>query len=164
MAYANIGDVFSRYAPIHTMIGAGDNDVTSNEVSSVFISDAESFINAHLAKRYVVPVTPEPLITMLASDLAIFNMMAEKLGEVPDFMQKRYDRAIDMLKKLVEGDMILTASGTTIVTTGDNFAWSSTESYHGIFSPVLDPLDQAVDQDWIDDDRAARVGDIGVGS
>lgn len=164
MAYATIGDIFSRYAPINTMVGTGANEVTSAEVSSVFIYDAESFINAHLAKRYVIPVTTEPLITMLTSDIAIANMMFEKLGELPNFMQTRYDRAMDMLKKLTEGDMILTASGTSLVSTGDQFAWSSTQSYHPTFSPVLDPLDQSADQEYIDAEKSARAGDIGVGS
>ncbi len=164
MAYATIQDVFSRYAPISTMVGAGTNDVTSVEVSSIFIADAESFMDAHLAKRYVVPVTTEPLVTMIATDLALANMLFEKLGELPGFMQPRYDRSLSMLEKLAAGDLILTSSLTTLVASGDQFAWSSTASYHPVFSPVLNPLDQAVDQDYIDDEKATRAGDIGVGS
>lgn len=164
MAYATIQDVFSRYAPIHTMVSSSDNDVTSVEVSSIFISDAESFMNTFLAKRYVVPVATEPVITMIATDLSISNMLFEKLGEIPGFIQPRYDRAMMLLDKLAAGDLILTSSGQVVVTSGDNFAWSTTGSFHSIFSPVLDALDQSVDQDWIDQDKANRVGDIGVGS
>ena len=51
MAYATIDDVFSRYAPINTMVGTGANDVTSVEVSSIFIADAESFMNAYLGRQ-----------------------------------------------------------------------------------------------------------------
>ena len=160
--YATIDDVFSRYAPIHTMVGTGNNEVSSAEVSSVFIGDAQSFMDAHLGKRYVVPVAAEPLITQIATDLAIANMMHEKLGEIPNFIQPRYDRAISMLDKLSEGKMILTSNSTTLTSSYDSFAWSSTQSYHSIFSPVLGELDQAADQDRIDADKNERSDDTGV--
>ena len=121
-------------------------------------------MNAYLGKRYETPVAVEPIITMIASDLAIANMMFEKLGELPNFMQPRYERAISMLEKLATGDLVLTSNSTSILTSGDNFAWSTTGSYHSIFSPVLGELDQSVDQDWVDADNDARVGDVGVGS
>lgn len=161
MAYARIDDIFARYAPIHTMVGTGTQDVTSLEVSSIFIADAESFMNTFLAKRYDTPVATEPVITMIAADLAISNMMFEKLGELPNFIQPRYDRAMMMLEKLSNGDLILTSNSTTIVTTGDNFAWSSTFNYHATFSPVLDELDQAVDRTWVESDQDERVDDYG---
>lgn len=162
MAYATIDDVFSRYPPIHTMVGSGNRDVTSVEISSVYIADAESFMDTHLAKRYTVPVYAEPVITMIACDLAISNMTLEKLGDIPGFMQPRYDRALSMLEKLASGDLILTSNSTSIVTSGDNFAFSTTQSYHPIFSPVLDELNQAADQDYIDAEKDARAGDLGV--
>jgi len=160
--YATIDDVFSRYAPIHTMVGSGSNDVTSVEVSSIFIADAQSFVDAHLAKRYVVPVEAEPLITQIATDLSIANMMFDKLGELPNFIQPRYDRAMKMLEKLSTGDLILTSNSTTLTSSYDSFAWSSTQSYHSIFSPVLGELDQAADQDRIDADKNERSDDTGV--
>jgi phage gp36-like protein len=156
--YATIDDVFARYAPIHTMVGTGNNDVASLEVSSIFIADAQSFVDAHLAKRYNTPVEAEPLITMIVTDISISNMLFEKLGELPNFMQPRYERSIDMLNKLASGDLILTSGSTTLVTTGDQYAWSTTQSYHAIFSPVLDELDQSADDTWIADDQDTRVG------
>ena len=159
MAYATIDDVFARYAPIYTMVGTGTQDVTSLEVSSIFIADAESFMNTFLAKRYSTPVATEPVITMIAADLAISNMMFEKLGELPNFIQPRYERAMMMLEKLSMGDLVLTSNSTSIVTTGDNFAWSTNLDYHSIFSPVLDELDQAADRDQILADKDERVAD-----
>lgn len=159
MAYATIGDIFARYAPIYTMVGTGKNDVTSLEVASIFIADAESFVNVHLAKRYQIPVAVEPVITMITADLAIANMMFEKMGELPNFIQPRYDRSMMMLEKLAGGDLILTSNSTSIVTTGDNFAWSTNMDYHSIFSPVLDELDQAADKDQVEADKDERVDD-----
>lgn len=160
MSYATIVDVFARYKPIGSMVGIGSLDVSSNDVASIFISDAEGFMNAFLASRYVVPVTTEPLITMIAADIATFNMMAEKLPGVPDFMQARYDRSLDYLERFSKGEMLLVASGTTLVTSGDSEAWSATGSFHPVFSPVLDPLDQAADVDYVEAERDIRDGDI----
>jgi len=156
MAYATITDVFARYKPIGSMVGAGSLDVSSDDVSSIFISDAEGFMNSFLAARYITPVTTEKMITMIASDFAVANMMFEKMPQIPDFIQGRYDRALSYLENLRDGKMLLTASNV-LVTSGDSEAWSSTGSYHPVFSPVLDDVDQAVDQTYVDaenDDRA----------
>ena len=125
MAYADINDVFSRFKPIRTMIGAGSFEVASLDVNSIFVSDAESLVDAYLAKRYVVPITPVPsLITQIASDLTIFNLLTEKQVQVPDSFQARYDRSIKTLEMLRDGEMTLPSS-VSQVSTGDNEAWSA---------------------------------------
>jgi phage gp36-like protein len=159
MAYATITDVFARYKPIGSMVGAGSLDTTSVDVASIYISDAEGIINAHLASRYVVPVTTEPLVTMLSSDLAISAMLLEKLGSQPPFMESRYNRAMDLLSKLSEGTLLLVASGTTNIQSGDNEAWSTTGSYHPVFSPVLEDIDQSVDVDYVNAENDVREND-----
>lgn len=162
MAYATIDDIFGRFKPIRTMIGAGSFEVSSGDVSSIFVLDADSFVDAYLAKRYVTPITPVPsMITQISSDLAIFNMMTEKQVQVPDSFQARYDRSIKTLEMLRDGEMVLPAN-VSIVSTGDNEAWSANQDFHSIFSPVLDELDQAADADWIEDARDVRVNDGGV--
>jgi len=158
MSYATINDIFKRYKPISTLVGSDSVQVASTDVSSIFSSDAESFIDAYVSRRYVVPLNPVPsLITQIASDLSIFNMMVEKLPQVPDFFQPRYDRAIKTLEMIRDGKMDLTSQ--TIVTTGDQEAWSSTMAYHPAFSPVLNPIDQAVDADQIGADQDDRSND-----
>ena len=57
MSYADIDDVFKRYSPIHTMVGSADNMVDSVHVSSVYVADAESFVDGYLSRRYEVPLT-----------------------------------------------------------------------------------------------------------
>ncbi len=145
MAYATISDIFSRFKPIRTMIGAGSFEVTSVDVTSIFIGDADSFVDAYLAKRYETPITPVPsIITQISADLSIFNMMTEKQVQVPDSFQARYDRSIKTLEMLRDGDMVL-PSDVSVVSTGDNEAWSAQQDYHSTFSPVLDELEQRVD-------------------
>ena len=161
MTYATISDVFKRYQPIQTIVGSETLQVTSVDVASIFLNDAESFIDAILAKRYTVPLTVVPAyITQITADIAIFNILLEHLPKVPDFFQPRYDRAMDMLAMINSGDLLVTSA--TPVSAGDQEAWSTTDGYHPVFSPVLDPMDQTVDDDRVDADNTTRVGDIGA--
>lgn len=151
MAYAGIDDVFARYKPIRTLVGVGSFEVSSDDVSSIFVSDAESFVDAYLGRRYVTPIDPVPhMITQVTTDLAIFNMMVEKQIQVPDSFQSRYDRSIKTLEMLRDGEMILSSS-VSLTSTGDQEVWSANEDFHSIFSPVLDELEQRVDTDWVND-------------
>ncbi len=146
MAYAGIADLLSRYRPLETMVGSGEYDVSSAEVNSVFINDAESYINARLGVRYIVPLaTPHALITRIACDLATHEMLTERMPNVPDFMEMRFKRANDMLDQIVNGTLRLSTE-VLVGSSGDSFAWSSTMGQHPIFAPVLNELDQAPDQ------------------
>jgi phage gp36-like protein len=156
--YATIDDVFARF-PVSTLVGSSDNEVSSFDVSSIFIADAQGIVDSFLAARYVTPVTVEPLITHITADLAIFNMLAERTGRVPQVMQARYDRSMTFLMALRDGDMYLNPNSQTFNTSLDQFAWSTTQDYHPTFSPVLGELDQAADSDWIDADKDDRSGD-----
>jgi phage gp36-like protein len=160
MAYATISDVFGRYPAINTQVGTLANEVSSVNVSSIFIADAESVVNAYLGARYNIPLSPEPIITQLTSDLAIFQMCAERLPRVPEWMQARYDRCISYLEKLRDGSMVLNPASNTFVSTGDNYAYSTTQSYHPVFSPVLGELDQQQDFDYVRDEIATRSADV----
>ena len=161
MSYATIDDVFKRYKPIRTLVGSEDTQVTSIEVSSIFISDAESLIDAILAKRYTVPLAVYPAyITQMAADIAIFNILTDHLPGKPDFFQPRYDRAMNMLMMINSGDLVVASA--TIVTSGDQEAWSTTQDYHPAFSPVIEPEDQTVDKDRVDADLDQRTDDIGA--
>jgi phage gp36-like protein len=158
MTYAVIDDVWKRYKPVQSIIGNTKTDISSSEVASIYIADAESFVDAYLARRYVVPLNPvPPLITQVTADLAIFNMLVEKQPDFEDFFQARYDRSMKTLENLRDGTMEITSQ--TLVTTGDNEAWSDGQDYHPTFSPVLDPIDQAVDGDWVDADKDERADD-----
>lgn len=164
MSYATIDDVFGRYRPIETNVGTGDYDVPSVDVSSIFIRQAEGLVDAYLSQRYVVPLDTtslSPLITRITADIAIYDMIVDKLPEVPDFASARYTNAIDLLKMFQAGTLSLPGA-TEATTDGGNYeAWSTTQDYHPVFSPVLRPEDQRVDHDRVDDDKDARVDDGG---
>lgn len=159
MPYATLTDVLARYRPITTMIGSESNDVSSTEITSQYIADAESFVDAFIGARYAVPLAfVPPLITQITSDLSIFNLAAEKLPRTPDFMQGRYDRCIKILEALRDGEMTLGAS-VTLIASGDNEAWSPTQGFHPIFSPILKDIDQRADVDYIEAEVDTREDD-----
>ena len=160
MSYATLADVFVRYTPIKTMVGSGVNDVASTDITSGFLPDATSMVDAYIGSRYVTPLGYiPPIITQITADLAIFNLSAERLPRVPDFMQARYDRAMKNLEMLRDGKMTLGVS-VTVVTNGNQEAWSPTTGYHPVFSPVLRDVDQRVDNDYVQSQRDEREDDI----
>lgn len=159
MPYATFNDVLTRYKPVGTMIGAHSMSVTTQDVSSQFIWAAEGVIDGYLGARYVVPLTfVSPLITRIACDLATFDMMAEKLPAVPDFMQGRYTRAIELLELLRDGEMVITS--TTLSSSGDQEAWSSNSNFHPVFSGVLDIENQGPDGDQVTAEKDVRGIDV----
>lgn len=164
MPYATIDDIFKRYKPIRTIIGSEDLQVTSADVSSIFIADAQSLIDSYLGRRYTTPISPVPsYITQVTADLAIFNILVEHLPRGnPDFFQPRYDRAMKILTDIVSGTIII--GSATVVSSGDQDAWSSGMDYHPVFSPVLGADEQTVDKDRVDADIDLREGDIGATS
>lgn len=163
MAYADLNDVLISFKDLKTIIGTGSSQVTSNEVSSVFIARQESFIDGYLGVKYSVPLSsPVPyLITQLASDLTVFQILAEKSGNIPEWMDKRYDRCIKILEQLRDGQMVLPGA-SAVSSQGDNYAWSPGMGHHGIFSPVIGELEQQPDLDRARadvDERQAELGD-----
>lgn len=160
MSYATYPDVFVRFPPIKTMVGTGTNDVATLDVSSVYCAAAEGIVNSYLANRYAIPLTTDPLITKITADLAIYDLGIDKMPRIPEYLQARYDRAIKLLEQLRAGELNLNPASQTLVTTGDNEAWSSAGSYHNIFSPVLKDIDQHEDADQVLADINARGSDV----
>lgn len=136
MAYATIDDVFKRYPMVSNVVGSGSNLVASVDVSSIYIVDGESIVNAFLARKYVLPLTTEPLLTWITADIAIYRLFEDKLPRFPDAVEKRYTNAMSLLSQLTTGAMQLTSSNL-VTSGGDSEAWSSTQSYAGvIFRPA----------------------------
>lgn len=124
--YATCDDVIRRYKPIVSMIGTNTFDVTTVDIASVYIADGESIINAYLSRRYIVPLTPEPILTDLCSDIAIYRLLSDKAPRIPDYMEKRYLNCMSMLSMLRDGGMDLTISSQQVDSGGgDNFVWSN---------------------------------------
>lgn len=161
MAYSSTDQVLAAFPPALTAVGVGSFDITTTQMSSYYIYAADGLIDSYISQRYVTPVSPVlPILTKLSCDLVIFDMFRDRNLKVPDFMQDRYDSAIDILKAIRDGKQSL--PGATEVATGDNYAYSTGLGYHPIFSPVLDELEQSADTDFIEAERDDRSSDTEV--
>lgn len=135
MSYATHDDVFKRYGMSTTLVGTQATDVQTVDIDSVYLADAESYINAFLRPRYSIPLVTEPLITGLCSDIAIYRMVEDRCPRIPDICEKRWINANSTLCMLRDGVMQLGSS--TLVTSGDQEAWSNVLSYSGpVFMPI----------------------------
>ena len=133
MSYATHDDVFKRYNPIRTLVGTTDQEVSTVDISSIYISDAENFVNAYIGVKYITPVWAEPLITQLSSDIAIFKILEDRAPRIPEFMDRRYANAVNVLEQLRDGKMVLTSNSTANNSGGNEEAWSNVMSYTPVF-------------------------------
>lgn len=124
MAYATCDDVVRRYSPLLGLLGTSSLQVTTVDIASIYIADAESIVNLYLGSKYVIPLTPEPALTDLTSDIAIYRVLADKAPRIPDFMNARYTNATSMLAMIRDGAMFLSSSSQQVSSGGDEFAWS----------------------------------------
>lgn len=157
MAYATADDVIRRYNPINTMIGTGSMQVSTVDIASVYISDSEAIINAYLSRRYVLPLNAEPLLTDLTADIAVCRILRERAPRFPDFMEKRYTDAMSLLVQIRDGGMdLLSSSGVTISSGGDQFAWSNVIE-DGQNGPVFRSIESESDLDCVGVNSADRL-------
>lgn len=144
MPYAVADDVIRRYNPISSMLGAGSLQVSTVDIASVYIADGESIVNAFLARRYVLPLTNEPILTDLTSDIAVYRILSDRAPRIPDFMQTRYTNAMSLLTMLRDGGMDLTMSNTVDAgASTDQYAWSNVADPDGPLQngPVFRPIE-----------------------
>lgn len=126
MAYATAADVFRRYAPIESIVGSGDMLVSTVDVASVYIADAEGYVNAFLRGRYQTPLAAEPLITQVTTDIAIYRIVEDHAPRIPDMAEKRMVAANSLLYMLQTGVMQLDPASQVLITSGgDQEVWST---------------------------------------
>lgn len=155
MPYTDLATVLAAFPPALSAIGVGSYSVTTTQINSVYIYFADAQVDAYISNRYVVPVTPgSPILQKLSTDLVVYELFRDRGLRVPDFMNDRYQNAIAMLEMIAKGKMKI--PGATEVETGDNFAMSTAQGYHSIFSPVLEDIDQRVDPDLVERERERR--------
>jgi phage gp36-like protein len=138
MPYADASDVFLRYPPIESVVGSGDMLVNTSDVASIYIADAEGYVNAFLRGRYVTPLVKEPIITQVTTDIAIYRLVEDHAPRIPDMAEKRMVAANSLLYMLQSGVMQLDPASQTLVTSGgDQEVWSTNLEQAGpVFSAV----------------------------
>jgi phage gp36-like protein len=83
-----------------------DEDITFH------IEKAEGYIDALLGEVYQTPFLPVPrIIESITIDLAVFflaeDLFSSQKPNLDEYHQKRYDRAMDLLKKVTSGDLVI---------------------------------------------------------
>lgn len=103
---------------------------------ATFAGEAEAEINANIAQKYALPISQDvPMLTTLATDLAIYNTLAkrvftaERLAGSP--WTDRYKEAQTKLQRLAEGDLLLVTSSGTVIAGRTDIAevFSTTKNY-----------------------------------
>lgn len=105
-----------------------------------YINRADSVIDAKLASRYTVPLSPIPeIIKTISTDLAIYEIVGKRMvtlvKDVENDWPSRFKEANDLLDKIATGEFTLVASGGTILSTlTTNLVWSNTQNYTPTFN------------------------------
>lgn len=132
--YADDNDVFRRYPPISTIVGsaADGSMVNTVEVSSIYVADAQGYVDAFLRSRYVTPLAKEPVITQVTVDIAIYRMIEDHAPRIPDMALSRMVAANSLLWMLKTGDIQLDPASQVLVTSGgDQDVWATTLEQSG---------------------------------
>jgi len=130
MPYAKPADVSALWNKVLT------TELTVDEVA-LLIDQAGAFVDAALARRYIVPVasTPEttpPIIRWITATLALLEIV-DRSPSTPDWVMRKIQRAEKQLDMLASGD--LSIPGTTMRTDLGSMQ-STTEGYVPVFGGV----------------------------
>lgn len=78
------------------------------------LSRSDGLIDSYIGSRYVIPLSPvPPVITQITCQIALFWLFARKTVEVPRQIQDQYDAAIEWLKGVQDGTLVI--PGATIL-------------------------------------------------
>lgn len=125
--------------------------IDASAANSYWIPAAESEVNARLAPKYAVPMSPCPeMIADLVVDLVYYKLTYR--NENQDKLKKYID---ERFEGLLDGSVVLVDSGGTALATFSGEAWCS-NSYRSSFGPDC-AENWSVDQSAIDDAQDARL-------
>jgi len=115
MPYSSVNDIKVRMSEKNLIEITQDNPesnmINESRVSTAIL-DADSLIDFFLSSRYNVPLAVTPgIIKQLSINIAIHELYKIKYdGEMPVTIVKRYEEAIDILRKMESGDYELTGA------------------------------------------------------
>src|SRR3970040_1040429 len=109
MAYCTRADI-EQHLPARDLAELTD-DVAQDTTVAAIVTDAraaaDSLVDAHVAKRYLVPLTPVPaLIRDLSRDIAIHKLY-ERREVMPARRQKACENALKLLGEIASATLTL---------------------------------------------------------
>lgn len=138
------------------------NDLTNLTLSQVefYVSQAESEINGRIGMRYTLPFSSTPaLIEAIATEYAFIKLMdrfytAEAPGK-NDWKEVRRKELKELIKDVADGKVTLVDSSYAIIgMSATSQVASDTSGYTPTFNH-LDPTQQVIDVDRLDDEESA---------
>ncbi len=97
-----------------------ESGVVDVEAVGKAIAGADALINAHIAKRYSVPVSPVPdMVRDLAVDIAIYKICSHR-SLAPDDRRKNYEDAVRMLGRIASGQAVIPDAAAAPAGSGDH--------------------------------------------
>lgn len=145
MPYIDKKELFKRVPA--DIVGILSNDQGDSEpVDKIIleaIEDAQAYIDGFLGSLYTVPLTgtiPQ-LILSIHCDLAAYFLYTRKYREeIPDAVQARYDRSVDMLERISKGKVRIDITVVEAVTSGGAIRTNKTSESRIFTSDLLDRM------------------------
>jgi phage gp36-like protein len=136
------------------------SDITSEQIATIFIADAEAMIDSYLAKYYTTPISVAsvtfPVLTAIATDITIYRILSHRVFTQERLKNSvwpdRFKEGITWLEGIAEGSVTLVGDDGTVppdIQTNVEM-WSNTRGY----IPTMSELDEEysnVDTVKIDD-------------
>jgi len=115
MGYATRGDIDNRISQSELVLltDEGGTGAVQDDKINAALEAADVEIDSYLAARYPLPlVAPQPLLTTLAVDIAIWNLygVVGDASGVPEVRKERYQGAVKTLVRLSSGSQTLGTS------------------------------------------------------
>ncbi len=110
MAYITTTDILTQL-PEDTLIELTDDDGTGEINQTVVdqaIADADAEVDAYCGTKYAVPfATPHPILKKCSIDIAIKNIFARRVDELPEARRRAYDNTVRILRDIASGTISL---------------------------------------------------------
>lgn len=125
--YCNLDEIKS-IIPQKDLINLTNDTTPSDTINEDIIEDCSEFadelINSYIRKRYLLPLKYVPkIISKIAADITAYRLYSRRLNKIPEQIQRNCEYAIDNLKLLKDGQIVLDVSGTS---NAGNLSLSST--------------------------------------
>ena len=130
---------------------------------SIYINDAESVINAYLAKQYVVAsitVASPKLLQKIAKDLTVCYVLEDQYSKdnhnYNDWIDKKKDNAFSLLEALANDKIRLVADNGTTFAPAININMASNTTDKSLAINVDDSMNWEFSQSLLDDISSNR--------
>ena len=122
MPYCTLEDILDSMDENDVILHTDDADTgaVNTDATDKAIAGADALIDAHIASKYSIPLSPVPdIINSLAVDIAIYKISSRR-GAVPEEIRTKYSDAVKFLEKVATGKVVLpgAASAPATASTG----------------------------------------------